>query len=73
MNFIEFTKQHLSFNGEQQEYWIEIPKDEVGYKIEHVQIVNDDGTFSEADCEITEDTLTFTLSLKFPANLRVNF
>jgi len=73
MNFIEFTKEQLSFNEEQLEYWIEIPKEEIGFKIEYVQIVNDDGTFSNADCEITEDVLTFTLSLQFPANLRVHF
>lgn len=73
MNFIEFTKDHLKYNEEQQEYWIEIPKEEIGYKIESIQIVNDDGTFSEADGKITEDQLTFTISLQFPANLRINF
>ncbi|MCX8530838.1 hypothetical protein [Chryseobacterium luquanense] len=48
MNFIEFTKEHLSFNEEQQKYWIDIPKEEIGFKINSVQIVNEDGTFSEA-------------------------
>lgn len=73
MNFIEFTKEHLSFNEEQQEYWIEIPKEQIDTKIESVQIVNEDGSFSEADVEIGEDDLIYTVSLQFPANLRVNF
>lgn len=73
MNFIEFTKEHLSFNEEQQEYWIEIPKEQIDTKIESVQIVNEDGSFSEADVEIGEDDLTYTVSLQFPGNLRVNF
>ena len=73
MNFIEFTKDHLTFNEEQQEYYVEIPKQEIGNSIESVQIVNEDGSFSDADCEIEEDQLTFTLSMEYPANLRVNF
>ncbi|MCX8524629.1 hypothetical protein OF897_11965 [Chryseobacterium formosus] len=73
MNSIEFTKEHLSFNEEQQEYWIEIPKEQIDTKIESVQIVNEDGSFSQADVEIREDDLTYTVSLEFPANLRVNF
>lgn len=73
MNFIEFTKEHLSFNEEQQEYWIEIPKEQIDTKIESVQIVNEDGSFSQADVEIGEDDLIYTVSLQFPGNLRVNF
>ena len=73
MNFIEFNKEHLKFNEDQQEYNLEIPRKDDEQKIESVQVVNDDGSLSHADCDIEEDSLTFTLSIDFPANLRVNF
>lgn len=73
MNFIEFNKEHLKFNEEQQEYTVEIPRKDMDQKIDSVQIVNDEGSLSDADCDIEEDYLTFTISILYPANLRVNF
>lgn len=73
MNFIEFTKEHLSYNEESREHYIEIPKAEIGPNIESVQIINEDGYFTSADCDITENHSTFIISLPYPSNLRVNF
>ncbi|WES98181.1 hypothetical protein P2W68_00890 [Chryseobacterium arthrosphaerae] len=72
MNFIEFNKEHLKFNEEQQEYTLEIPRKDMDQSITSVQIVNDEGSLSDADCDIEEDSLTFTISIDYPANLRVN-
>lgn len=72
MNFIEFNKEHLKFNEEQQEYTLEIPRKDMDQSITSVQIVNDEGSLSDADCDIEEDSLTFTISIAYPANLRVN-
>lgn len=72
MNFIEFNKDQLKFNDDQQDYSVEIPKNLKDIKVESVQIVNDDGSFSTADCNIEEDAVTITVSLDYPANLRIN-
>lgn len=73
MNFIEFTKENWSFDVNEQQYWIKIPKLEINNHIKSLQVVNNDGSFSDADCEIQEELSVFIISFEYPVNLRVNF
>ena len=73
MQFIDFKAEHFSKNEETGEYFLEIPKVEVGFKDIEVQEKQEDGPFSKADYQSDEDIEKITIRMKKPRDIRVNF
>lgn len=73
MQFIDFKKEHFSYNEEAGRYFIQISKDEVGYGDIEVFEKQDDETYSIANYELVDDLNKITIKMKDPGNIRVKF
>ena len=73
MQFIDFKKEHFSKNEETEDYFIEIPKEEIGFGDIEVQEKKDDGHYSKAEYNVEEDINKVTVKMKKPNDIRVNF
>lgn len=73
MQFIDFKKEHFSYNAVSGNYIIQLSKDEVGYESIEVLKKHDDHTYKKANYEIIDDVTKFTIKMKEPADIRVNF
>jgi len=73
MQFIDFKKEHFSKSEETEDYFIEIPKEEIGFGDIEVQQKKDDGLYSKAEYNVEEDINKVTIKMKQPIDIRVNF
>ncbi|MCD9856694.1 hypothetical protein LUD75_18365 [Epilithonimonas sp. JDS] len=73
MQFIDFKKEHFSKSEETEDYFIEIPKEEIGFGDIEVQQKKDDGLYSKAEFNVEEDINKVTIKMKQPIDIRVNF
>jgi len=73
MQFIEFKKEHFIHDEENGNYFLEIPKDEIGFGEIKLQKKQDDNSLSEIDAEIIDDLNQVKIILETPENVRVNF
>jgi hypothetical protein len=73
MQFIEFKKKHFIQDEKNDKYFLEIPKDEIGFGDVKLQKKNDDGTLAEIDAEIIDDLKQIKIILENPQDIRVNF
>lgn len=73
MQFIEFKKEHFIHDEKNDNYFLEIPKDEMGFGQIKVQKRQDDGIFVESDAEIIDDLQQIKIILKTPDEIRVTF
>jgi hypothetical protein len=73
MQFIEFKKEHFVHDEKNGNYFLEIPKEEVGFGEIKVQKKQDDETLAEIDCEIIDDLNQIKIILDDPQDIRVNF
>ncbi|MCY0970782.1 hypothetical protein [Chryseobacterium wangxinyae] len=73
MQFIEFKKEHFVHDEKNGNYFLEIPKEEVGFGEIKVQKKQEDETLSEMEYEITDDLNHVKITLENPQDIRVNF
>ncbi len=73
MQFIEFKKEHFVHDEKNGNYFLEIPKEEVGFGEIKVQKKQEDETLSEIKYEITDDLNHVKITLENPQDIRVNF
>ncbi|WP_100074077.1 hypothetical protein [Chryseobacterium camelliae] len=73
MQFIDFTTDHLTYDDGSENYYIEIPKDEIGDREITVQLKQEDGTYAKMDCDIESDFNTVRISMDMPVDFRVQF
>lgn len=73
MQFIEFKKEHFIHDEKNGNYFLEIPKDEIGFGDVKLQKKQDDGTLAEIDAEIADDLKQIKIIVKNPLDIRVNF
>jgi hypothetical protein len=73
MQFIEFKKEHFIQDEKNNNYFLEIPKDEIGFGDVKLQKKQDDGTLAEIDAEIIDDLIKIKIILENPQDIRVNF
>ncbi|MCY0976519.1 hypothetical protein PGH12_05075 [Chryseobacterium wangxinyae] len=73
MQFIEFKKEHFVHDEKNGNYFLEIPKEEIGFGEIKVQKKQEDETLSEMEYEITDDLNHVKITLENPQNIRVNF
>lgn len=73
MQFIEFKKEHFIQDEQSGNFFLEIPKDEIGFGEVKLQKKQDDDTFAEIDAEIIDDLKQIKIILKNPQDIRVNF
>lgn len=73
MQFIDFKKEHFSRDEKEEDYFIEISKDEIGYGDISVSERQDDETYTRADYKIIDDVTKVTIKMISPADIRVNF
>ena len=73
MQFIEFKKEHFVHDEKNGNYFLEIPKEEVGFGEIKVQKKQEDETLSEMEYEITDDLNHVKITLESPQDIRVNF
>ncbi|MCU7616918.1 hypothetical protein NZ698_06895 [Chryseobacterium sp. PBS4-4] len=73
MQFIEFKKEHFIQDEKNGKYFLEIPKDEIGFGDVKLQKKNDDGTLAEIDAEIINDLRQIKIIMENPQDIRVNF
>ncbi|WP_294276412.1 hypothetical protein [uncultured Chryseobacterium sp.] len=73
MQFIDFTTDHLTYDDGSENYYIEIPKDEIGDGEVTVKLKQEDGTYADMDCNIESDFNTVRISMDMPVDFRVQF
>jgi hypothetical protein len=73
MQFIDFKKEHFSYNAVSGNYIIQLSKDEIGYENIEVLKKKDDHTYAKADYEIVDDAIKIIIKMKEPEDIRVNF
>ncbi|WDF46054.1 hypothetical protein PQ459_14230 [Chryseobacterium sp. KACC 21268] len=73
MQFIDFKKEHFSKSEVNGDYYIEIPKEELGFGDIEVHEKKDGGHYSKADYSLDEDINKVTVKMKQPNDIRVNF
>jgi hypothetical protein len=73
MQFIDFKKDHFTQDEENNDFVIDISKDEIGFGEIKVQEKTDDDTYQEADYELEDNLDTISIRMKNPADIRVNF
>ncbi|QQQ29153.1 hypothetical protein [Chryseobacterium indoltheticum] len=73
MQFIDFKKEHFSHNEAAGSYFIQISKDEIGYRDIEVLEQLDDETYSKTEYELVDEVSKITIKMKDPTNIRVNF
>ena len=73
MQFIEFKKEHFTHNAEKNNYFLEIPKDEVDFGNVKIQKRQDDHVLDDIDYDIIDHPTRITVILKTPEDIRVNF
>lgn len=73
MQFIEFKKEHFVHDEKNGSYYLEIPKDEIGFGDVKLQKKKDDGTLVEIDAEIIDDLKQIKIIVENPQDIRVNF
>ncbi|WP_295230719.1 hypothetical protein [uncultured Chryseobacterium sp.] len=73
MQFIDFTTDHLTYDDGSENYYIEIPKDEIGDGEVTVKLKQEDGTYADMDCDIESDFNKVRISMDMPVDFRVQF
>jgi len=73
MQFIEFKKEHFVHDEKNGNYFLEIPKEEVGFGEIKIQKKQEDETLSEMEYEITDDLNQVKITVENPQDIRVNF
>jgi hypothetical protein len=73
MQFIDFKKEHFSQDEKEENYFIEISKDEIGYGDIEVLEKRDDQIYAKTDYEIIDDVTKVTIKMKNPVDIRLNF
>ncbi len=73
MQFIEFKEEHFTKDDTTGDFFIQIPKVEVGFGEVEVHAKQEDGHYSKADYEVQDELSTVTIRMKKPCDIRVNF
>lgn len=73
MQFIEFKKEHFTHDEEQNSYFLEISKDEVGFDNIKIQKKSGDHLSDDLDYEIMDHPTRIRVVMKEPEDIRVNF
>lgn len=73
MQFIEFKKEHFTRDEEQNHYFLEISKDEVGFDNLRIQQKKDGHFSDDLDYDIIDHPTRIRVIVKQPEDIRVNF
>ncbi|WP_294288832.1 hypothetical protein [uncultured Chryseobacterium sp.] len=73
MQFIEFKKEHFTHDENQNSYFLEISKDEVGFDNIRIQKKNNSHLSDDLDYEIIDHPTRIRVVVKEPEDIRVNF
>lgn len=73
MQFIEFKKEHFTHDEEQNHYFLEISKDEVGFDGIRIQHKKNDHLSDDIDYDLLDQPTRIRVVMKTPEDIRVNF
>jgi len=73
MQFIDFKKEHFTRPANSNKFYLDIPRDEIGFAEIDVRQATEDDQYEEADYEISDDLDKVVIKMRNPADIRVNF
>ncbi len=73
MQFIDFKKEHFTRPANSNKFYLDIPRDEIGFAEIDVKQATEGEQYEEVDYEISDDLDKVVIKMRNPADIRVNF